>query len=332
MASLSSIPAGKRVADGNSNIFVYTDTLSWTHGNHTFKFGGDIRTIESKSPLGFFGADNYGTFAYTTSGSAVGNYTGVDFADFLIGIPNATAYDVVQQDNDGKTIHYHFFAQDQWKATPRLTLSYGIRYELHPTYTDAGGDIGNFDPSVPLSGRVIYPGGKHSLLAHDYLASANACNPDGVNNTNSAVVNGAPCMPVETASQAGFPAVKHYPHLRFTPRFGFAYLPFHDARTAIRGGFGMYNITLLGSNFYSLTGTLQAASTGYVNTYNATTHTIAEPPVSRKRSRWFRITNNQEDLQIRSGHGCEILGSRVAFMEIFSLLERSDAYVLLYRA
>ncbi len=186
-----------------------------------------------------------------------------------------TEYDTVQQDNDGSTIHYHFFAQDQWKVLPQLTLTYGIRYELHPGYTDAGGDIGNFDPSVPLSGQAIYPDGKNNLLAQNYLASANACNPDGVNNTNSAIINGAPCMPVATASQAGFPGgLKHYPHLRFMPRFGFAYRPFDNDKTAIRGGFGMYNITLLGSNFYSLTGTLQAATTTYVNTYNATTHAI----------------------------------------------------------
>jgi len=272
---MQGLTAGRLSSVNQSRIFVYTDTLSWTHSNHTFKFGGDIRTIESISPLSFYGADNYGTFGYTLTGSAVGNYTGVDFADFLLGIPNGTEYDTVQQDNDGSTIHYHFFAQDQWKALDRLTLTYGIRYELHPGYTDAGGDIGNFDPSVPLSGRVIYPDGKNSLLAQNYLASANACDPDGINNTNTAVVNTAPCMPVETAGQAGFPGgLKHYPKLRFMPRFGFAYRPFNNDKTAIRGGFGVYNITLLGSNFYSLTGTLQAATTTYVNTYNSATHAI----------------------------------------------------------
>jgi hypothetical protein len=273
--NIQGLTVGRLSSLNKSHIFVYTDTLSWTHGNHTFKFGGDIRTIRSVSPLGFFGADNYGTFGYTTTGSAVGNYTGVDFADFLLGIPNGTEYDTVQQDNDGSTIHYHFFAQDQWKVLNRLTLTYGIRYELHPGYTDAGGDIGNFDPSVPLSGRVIYPDGKSHLLAQNYLASANACNPDGLHNSNDAIIHGAPCMPVETASQAGFPGgLKHYPKLRFMPRFGFSFRPFNDDKTAIRGGYGIYNITLLGSNFYSLTGTLQAATTAYVNTYDPNTHAI----------------------------------------------------------
>ena len=77
--------------------------------------------------------------------------------------------------------------------------------------------------------------------------------------TNSAAVNGAPCMQVQGNSAAGYPSgLKKYPHLRFMPRFGFAYRPFGDDKWAVRGGFGLYNINMLGSSFYSLTGTVQA--------------------------------------------------------------------------
>ena len=272
--NISALNADRLSSITKSNTYDYTDQLNWSKGNHSLKFGLDISTVEAITPLGFNGADNYGTFQYNNSGSN-GLFTGVDFADFLIGTPYQTFYDVVSQDNDGKSTHYNFFAQDQWKLTPNLTLNYGLRYELEPGYYDLHGDIGNFDPSLPLAGRSIYPNGKQSLLAQSFLASANACDPDGVNNTNSAVVNGAPCMPVLTNSQAGYPSgLKHYPHLRFMPRFGFAYRPFNDDKTVVRGGFGLYNITLLGSNFYSLTGTLQAYTANYTNTLNTTSHTV----------------------------------------------------------
>ena len=252
----------------------YSDTLIWTKGRHTMKFGLNIQTLEAITTLGFNGSDNYGTYYFNTSGSE-GLFTGVDFADFLLGIPNASFYDVVRQDNDGLSGHYHFFGQDEWRINPKLTLSYGLRYELHPGYYDRYGDIGNFDPSVALSGRVVYPQGKQALLAQGYLASANACDSDGVNNTNNATVNGAPCMPVEGNSTAGFPSgLKKYPHLRFMPRFGFAYRPLANDKWAIRGGFGLYQINMLGSSFYSLTGTVQAQTQAFTNSYDPATHAI----------------------------------------------------------
>jgi hypothetical protein len=257
-----------------SNTYDYTDTLIWTKGRHTMKFGVNIQTLEAITPLGFNGSDNYGTYYFNTSGST-GLFTGVDFADFLLGIPNASFYDVVRQDNNGLSAHYHFFGQDEWRLNSKLTLSYGLRYEYHPGYYDRYGDIGNFDPTVPLSGRVLYPQGKESLLAQSYLASANACNPDGVNNTNSAVINGAPCMPVVGNSDAHYPAgLKKVPHLRFLPRFGFAYRPMNNDKWAIRGGFGIYQINMLGSSFYSLTGTVQAQTQAFTNSYDPGTHAI----------------------------------------------------------
>ncbi len=271
---IQSLNADRLTSLNKSNTYDYSDVLIWTKGSHTMKFGTDIQTLEAVTPLGFNGADNYGTYQFNTSGSA-GLFTGVDFADFLLGIPNQTFYDVVSQDNNGISQHYHLYAQDEWRVSPRLTLSYGLRYELHPGYYDKGGDIGNFDPSVAGAGRAIYPTGKQSLLAQGFLASANACDPDGVTNTNSASVNGAPCMQVVGNQAAGLPSgLKMYPKKRFMPRFGFAYRPFGNDKWAIRGGVGLYNINMLGSSFYSLTGTLQAYTQQFSNTYDSTTHAI----------------------------------------------------------
>jgi hypothetical protein len=261
---ISNLNADRLSSLSKANTYVYADSLSWSKGHHQMKFGTEIQTLQAVTPLGFIGANNYGTFQYNTTGSS-GLFTGVDFADFLSGLPYETFYDVVSQDNDGKSAHYDFYGQDQWKVSDNLSLTYGLRYELHPGYYDVHGDTGNFDPSYPLSGASIYPTGFSNLLATDFLASANACVPYGTR-SGGAVVNGAPCMPVLSNSQSGFPnGLKHYPHKRFMPRFGFAYKPFNDDKTAVRGGFALYNINMLGNAFYSLTGTLQAATTQYTN-------------------------------------------------------------------
>jgi hypothetical protein len=272
--NIQSLNADRLTSLTKSNTFDYSDVLIWTKGNHTFKFGGNIQTLEAITPLGFNGSDNFGTYQFNTSGSA-GLFTGIDFADFLLGTPFETFYDVVKEDNDGISTHYHFYGEDEWRINQRLTLSYGTRYELHPGYSDKYGDIGNFDPSVAGAGRVIYPTGKQALLAPAFLAAANACDPDGLTTTNTAIVNGAPCMQVEGNQAAGYPVgLKKYPHLRFMPRFGFAYRPFSSDKWSIRGGMGIYNINMLGSSFYSLTGTVQAQTQQFENTYNKTTHAI----------------------------------------------------------
>lgn len=270
---LSNLDPDRLNSISKSRTFVYTDSLSWIKGRHTIKFGIDLRHIEAVTPLGFSGADNYGTFDYSSA-----QFTGQEFADFLIGAPNSTFYDVVQADNDGLTMHYQAYAQDQWKVTNRLTLSYGLRWEFHPAYHDPSGNIGNFDPSVPKSGRVVYPDGKSNLVSIPFINSFNSC---GIGQSSGVPAqNGAPCTPTLSNSQAGLPdGLRTSSKTRFFPRFGFALRLFNDDKTTLRGGFGMYNITLLGSNFYSLTGTLQAYTVQYNNTPTPTGPTYVWPNI-----------------------------------------------------
>jgi hypothetical protein len=258
-SKLSSLNADRLTSQTKSRTRQYLDTLSWQLGQHNIKFGVDFRQVEAITPLSFQGADNYGTFDFSTA-----QFTGTEFADFLLGVPNTTDYDVVQSDNDGKSFYSNAFAQDEWHASRRLVLSYGLRYEFHPAYNDPSGNIGNFDPSVPKSGRVVYPDSGEKTLAQNFLTSFNACTIGST--SGSPAANGADCTPVLSNSQAGLPAgLRKVPHLRFMPRFGFAYRPFDNDRTVVRGGFGMFDITLLGGNFYSLTGTLQSDTQTYQN-------------------------------------------------------------------
>lgn len=271
--SLTSLNPDRLTSQTKSRTHVFVDNLTWVKGRHSMKFGLDIRRLQAVTPLGFNGADNYGTFDYSQA-----LFTGNEFADFLTGTPNTTFYDVVQADNDGRAMHYHFYAQDQWRASDTLTLTYGLRYEYHPAYHDPSGNIGNFDPSVAKSGRVIYPTGKGALVSQPYLASFNSC---GLGQSSGvAAQNGAACTPTVDNTTAGLPdGLRTAVKLRFAPRFGFAWRPLGNNRTVLRGGYGLYNITLLGSNFYSLTGTLQANTVQYSNTKTATGASYTWPQI-----------------------------------------------------
>jgi len=245
---------------GQSRTYEFTDALSWVKGRHALKFGMDLQRLRAVDALGFQGADNYGTYSFN------GMFTGNDFADFLIGAPSKSFLDNVELDNDGRNYILGFFAQDSYNVNQRLTLELGVRFDYHPGYTDASGQIGNFI-QAPLSGGAVYPDGSAKLLAVSFLQSFDACPnaaiPGLAGDPMSA--NGAPCTPVETASQAGIPQGLRATSKRVLPRFGFAYKLTSDDKTVLRGGIGAYQASTLGSVYYSLTGTLQAYTNEYYN-------------------------------------------------------------------
>ncbi len=254
--NLTGLTADRLTGITHSRTYQGVDNVTWNKGRHVVKFGFDYRHIQAVDPLGFLGGDNYGNFQFN------GKFTGSPFGDFLEGIPDQTGFDNVQQDNNGSSNHYNAYIQDSFRVNSKLTLEYGLRFEFHPGYTDASGNIGNFDTSYAKSGAVIYPDTAGGLLATGFLQSANACPTLGSSVGPS--LNGAPCMPVLSASEAGLPNSLRTAPKRFMPRFGFAYRPFGN-KTVFRGGFSMYNTEVLGSIYYALTGTLQAATYTYTN-------------------------------------------------------------------
>lgn len=276
--NLTQLLAGNINQTSQSHLFQYADNLTWTRGRHTMKYGADIRTVESITTLGNFGLDNVSVFAFTgqVTGALLGNnYSSAQFADYLAGTPVETNYYSLVPQNDGKSIYYGFYAQDEWKAKPNLTISYGLRYEYHPGYHDAYGAIGNFDPSAPGTGSVIYPAGHANLLDASFLADFDAC---GYGPSSTPYAN---CTPVLSNTQANVPSsLRRSQKDRILPRFGIAWRPFNDDKTSVRAGFGVYNTTLLGSIFFALTDSLQAATLVYQNSFTANGLAYAWPQTS----------------------------------------------------
>jgi hypothetical protein len=223
----------------------FIDNLTWIKDRHTFKFGGDVRYLRAQSSLGFTTGNNYGDYTFN------GTFTGNAWGDFLLGSPSSSSIAVLTSDNDGRATHFKFYAQDSWRLTNKLTMEYGLRWEFHPGYYDAGFNIANFDRTVPRTGQVVIMSDPQArnLVAPGAITSFNGC--------PGAAINGVPCTPIVTAEDAGLPEGlrKNY-YMQFLPRLGFAYRL--DNKTTLRASGGLYNMITLGSVFFSLTGTVQS--------------------------------------------------------------------------
>ncbi len=250
--NLTGMGVGRVQGDDLYRTLQLNNNTTWILGRHSVKFGFDLRFLRTRTALGFIGADNFGNFDFN------GAFTKNEFADFLLGLPDTTSYGAVQQDNDGRSRQYHAYIQDSFRASPKLTLEYGIRWDWQPPFQDQAGNIGNFDRNIPRTGAVIYPSSPQAaqLLAPGLELAVNACPGTPNLPAPGPGLPGVPCTPFLTAQQAGLPeGLRNDYKYNFVPRFGFAYRPFADANTVIRGGFGMFTAPVLGAVFYSLTGT-----------------------------------------------------------------------------
>jgi hypothetical protein len=122
------------------NVYQLADTLSWTHGKHSLKFGADFRRqqrnfFQQTAPSGEL------NFSGQYTGAALG---GLGLADVLLGIPSSTLQDHLSGIVD-PTRYWDLseFVQDDIRVTPNLTLNLGLRYEV--SSPAAGPTVGNFD-------------------------------------------------------------------------------------------------------------------------------------------------------------------------------------------
>ena len=136
------------------NAFVYSDTVSWTHGRHTFKFGGGFSAYQTNIIFDFF-VD--GSFDFVGAG---GIGTGNDFADFLTGQP-IDYFQAPKAATNARTKFTYGFAQDEWRVNKKLTLTLGLRYEYSTPKLDTHGDTFNV---IPGRQSTVFPNAPVGLV------------------------------------------------------------------------------------------------------------------------------------------------------------------------
>jgi Carboxypeptidase regulatory-like domain len=214
--------------------YEYIDNLVWTAGRHAMKFGFDA--IHDQVYGARVSSNIYGQYSFP------GVYTGFGYGDFLLGIPQTTTLGLPTPYNYIRGTVWGLYGQDEFKVNTRLTLNYGVRWDIEPPYQDKNGEIYSFDPKT---GSLVVP-------------------DNGIRHINPFFPTN---IPIVTASQAGYPGGSlidfHADDIR--PRIGFAYAPSRNGKTVIRGGFGIYSNLIYSSIPVGMTGGPFSGSATYIN-------------------------------------------------------------------
>lgn len=201
----------------------FTDFVSYRLRKHNMRYGIDIRRVHADSiggthvtPLGSFSFTGYATqnpaancVSSDTVTCPVVPASGSGFADFLLGMPQQASVQAGLRKTYLRANVFDWYAQDDWRALPNLTLNFGLRYEYFSPYIEKNNQLVNLDHNADFSQvQTVLPSQK-GTFSGDFPRSL--VNPD---------------------------------RTMYSPRFGFAYRPptkfFKE--TVIRGGYGInYN-------------------------------------------------------------------------------------------
>jgi carboxypeptidase family protein len=190
--------------DAGSDYFAVKDAFSITRGNHSLKIGGEVsyEQIVHDTLL-----DNYGVFAFN------GTKTGNGYADFLLGLPSNMTQDAPIRKLDNGT-YYSFFAQDDFRIHPRVTMNLGLRYDLQQPLTD------------PQNRKLAFVPGRKSQIAPTA--------PEGL------------LFPGDDGISRG---IVKWDKNNIAPRVGLAWDPRGDGRMSVRAGAGIFYGSITGNEW-----------------------------------------------------------------------------------
>jgi Carboxypeptidase regulatory-like domain/TonB-dependent Receptor Plug Domain len=224
----------------------FTDNLSYIRGNHVLKFGIYVeRGITDSLPAGGNGA-----FAFAVDPNNP-NDAGYPYANAVLG--NFRTYDepTIRRESQFRFWNVEWYAQDNWRLSRNFTLDYGLRFYWHPPETEASefmssAQLNRFDPAKtvrlylpyrdPVQGNVGYDPVTNTIVPNN-MVGAIVPNSGDLSNGAAIAANG------DLVDSSG---------ILLAPRFGFAYDPFGDGNTSIRGGVGLFYDRLAAANITGL--------------------------------------------------------------------------------
>jgi hypothetical protein len=202
------------------NALIVADSVSWTKGRHSFKFGVDWRSYQYSAEAAAASSPTYIFYNYQTSFAPPSQNpstvsTGDPFASFLLGLPNQQSLTVYSHFPRWQQNYFASFVQDDFKARKDLTLNLGLRWDIETP--------------------------RHEATGAQSVLSLTAPNP---------LTPGQPGATIFGKGATG--ATTYFKDIG--PRIGFAYAPGKWANTVIRGAYSIYYAPLTYSDFgYDLT-------------------------------------------------------------------------------
>ena len=220
------------------NTFQWSDNYSKIIGNHSTKFGVDVRRQRFDQFLYF---NINGDYSFQTAGTQ--NDLGYQnaYADYFLGVPTTYSQGAAQAEND-RTTSLYLFAQDSWKIKSNVTLNYGLRWELNTPFYDNGNRLQTFRPG---QATTQYP----CFLSATNAAALGATSQDcSENSPNNAYFPLGLVFPGDKGVPRGLTSTYYK---AFAPRIGLAYSPNWTSgwlakltggpgKSTIRGGYGIF--------------------------------------------------------------------------------------------
>jgi|CZKR01.1.fsa_nt_gi hypothetical protein len=215
------------------------DDISWTKGAHQIKMGASWALYKKVQDL--FG-QTQGGFTFNN------NFTGNDFADFLLGDASSYGELAVQDHGFWNNVSWAAYAQDNWRVNHRLTLNLGLRWDGVPHTYEANNRMGNFYPNLynPADAPIFVATSNGNSIATN--SPGLGVSPNPILAGYQFYLNGIG-IPGKTPGVPKSLVNNHW--AAFGPRIGFAYDLSGSGKTILRGGFGTMYERIQGNDMYN---------------------------------------------------------------------------------